>query len=442
MQPTRRAAAAGRLRRFAIDVSPLRSSPAFRRLWGGSVVSVLGSQMTAVAVLIQIDAMTRSPFMVGLTGIFGYVPLLVFGVYGGSIVDAYDRRTLMLIANGGMALASAAVAVAVVGGLSSVWPLYALVAVQSALTAIDSPARGASLPALIGPERLPAANALNQLSFNTGLVAGPLIAGLLVTHSFAIVYFIDAVSFGAVLLAAARLPSLRPAGGGRRAGHSSVMEGLRWLKSQPLIAMTFYVDLVAMIFGMPRALFPVLARENFHVGPAAVGVMYAGIAFGALLGAISGGWISRVHRHGRAIVISIVVWGFATATLGLTHNFWLGVTMLAIAGAADFVSAVFRSAMLQSGTPDEMRGRTGGVFIAVVAGGPRLGDLESGGVARLVSPTFSVVSGGLATVVGVLVLAAAVPSFLRYDARTAPGRQDVPAQKSGDSRLGRVGESD
>ena len=426
MQPTRRAVAARRLQRAAIDISPLRTSPAFRRLWAGSLVSVLGSQMTAVAVLIQIDAMTRSPFLVGLTGIFGFVPLLVFGLYGGSIVDAHDRRTLMLIANGGMAIASGAVAVAVIGGLSSVWPLYALVAVQSALVAIDSPARSAALPTLIGPERLPAANALNQMSFNVGLVAGPLLAGVLVTHSFAVVYCIDAVSFGAMMLAAARLPRLLPAGGGRRAGHASVMEGLRWLKSQPLIAMTFYVDLVAMIFGMPRALFPVLARENFHVGPAAVGLMYAGIAIGGLLGALSGGWLSRVHRHGRAIVISIVLWGVATATLGLTHVFWLGVTMLAIAGAADFVSAVFRSAMLQAGTPDEMRGRSGGVFIAVVAGGPRLGDLESGGVARLASPTFSVVSGGLATVVGVLVLAAAVPSFLSYDARTGPRRSDGP----------------
>ncbi|MDQ1701690.1 MAG: hypothetical protein QOF57_942, partial [Frankiaceae bacterium] len=292
--------------------------------------------------------------------------------------------------------------------------------------AIDSPARNAALPALIAPELLPAANAIGQVAFNAGTVVGPLLGGLIASHSFAAVYAIDALSFTAVLIAAAQLPRLRPAGGGRKAGHSSVMEGLRWLKSQPLIAMTFYVDLIAMIFGMPRALFPVLAREQFHVGPAAVGIMYAGIAAGALLGALSGGWISRVHRHGLAIVAAIVAWGLAITVFGLTHVFWFAVVMLAAAGAADFVSAVYRNAMMQSGTPDEMRGRTGGVFIAVVAGGPRLGDIESGGVARLVSPGFAVVSGGIACVACVLALAAAVPSFLRYDSRRAAAAATRP----------------
>ncbi|MCU1679179.1 MAG: putative rane transport protein, partial [Frankiales bacterium] len=347
VDPRRRSRAAQRLRRFAVDITPLRESPAFRRLWAGSIVSIVGSQMTAVAVLIQIDAMTHSPFLVGLTGVFGFVPLVVFGLYGGSIVDAHDRRTLMLIANGGEALASAAVAVLCVMGLTSVWPLYALVAIQSAFTAIDSPARNAALPALIGPDLLPAANAMGQLAFNAGTIAGPLLGGIIASHSFAAVYAIDALSFTAVLIAASRLPGLRPAGGGRKAGHSSVMEGLRWLRSQPLIAMTFYVDLVAMIFGLPRALFPVLAREQFHVGPAAVGVMYAGIAAGALLGGLSGGWMSRIHRHGLAIIVSIVGWGVAITIFGLTHVFWIAVVMLALAGAADFVSAVFRSAMLQ-----------------------------------------------------------------------------------------------
>ncbi len=417
--PPRAGRVGGRLARVALDITPLRRSAPFRRLWFGSIVSIVGSQMTAVAVLIQIDAMTHSPLLVGLTGVFGFVPLVVFGLYGGSIVDAYDRRTLMLIANSGEALASAGVALAVLAGLHSVWPLYALVAVQSALTAIDSPARNAALPTLIAPELLPAANAIGQVAFNAGTIVGPLFGGLLASHSFAAVYGLDALSFTAVLIAAARLPRLRPAGGGRRAGHSSVLEGLRWLKAAPLIAMTFYVDLIAMIFGMPRALFPVLAREQFHVGPAAVGIMYAGVAAGALLGGLSGGWMSRVHRHGLAIVAAIVAWGLAITAFGLTHVFWVGILLLAAAGAADFVSAVYRNAMLQSGTPDEMRGRTGGVFIAVVAGGPRLGDLESGGVARLVSPGFAVVSGGLACVACVLALAAAVPAFLRYDARTS-----------------------
>jgi MFS family permease len=427
--PARSRTIGRRLGSLALDITPLRRSPAYRRLWGGSIVSIVGSQMTAVAVLIQIDALTHSPFLVGLTGVFGFVPLLVFGLYGGSIVDAHDRRTLMILSNAGEALASAVVAVACLTGLRSIWPLYALVAVQSALTAIDSPARQASMPALVGVEMLPAANAIGQVAFNAGTIVGPLLGGLVASHSFALVYGIDAVSFGAVLIAAWQLPRLRPTGGGRKAGHASVMEGLRWLRSQPLIGMTFYVDLVAMIFGMPRALFPVLAREQFRVGPSAVGIMYAGIAAGALLGALTGGWLSRLRRHGVAIVTAIVGWGIAITVFGVTHAFWFGVVMLAVAGACDFVSAVFRNAMMQALTPDEMRGRTGGVFIAVVAGGPRLGDVESGGVARLVSPGFAVVSGGLACIAGVLALAAAVPSFLRYDARrstAAEGQSQTP----------------
>jgi len=389
-------------------------------MWAGEAISMIGTQLTATAIPLQVYEITHSSFAVGLTGLVAIFPMIAGGLFGGAVSDAVDRRRLVVATSSGLSLISLALFVLALRGLATVWPLYLIVGVQSALTAVDSPSRRAIIPNLVPPEILPAALGLEQVGFNTGLTFGPLLAGLAVAGGgFELAYGLDAVSFLAAVYGTLRLPSMRPAGGGTKAGLASVADGLRFLRGQPVVMMTFVVDLLAMIFGMPRALFPQIAHTQFGGGPRTAGFLYSAVAAGALLGAAVGGWFGRVRRQGLAVLVAVAAWGAAIALFGLTHHLALGLVLLAAAGAADMVSAVFRVAILNTATPDGMRGRLQGVFIVVVAGGPRLGDLEAGVTASLVSPGFSVVSGGLACVVGVAALAAAVPSFRRYDDRLA-----------------------
>ncbi|WP_239394244.1 MFS transporter, partial [Frankia sp. CiP3] len=325
-----------------------------------------------------------------------------------------------LITSCGLAAVSAGLFVLALVGPRTVWPLFTLVAVQSALVSVDQPARRSMMPSLVPLRALPAATALQQIGWNIALTTGPLLAGVTITVSgYPVAYGIDAVTFGAALYALARLPPMPPTDGGTRAGVASVVDGLRFLRGQPIVVMTFAIDIIAMVFGMPRALFPELAGTQFGGGARTAGLLYSAVAAGALAGAVAGGWFGRVRRQGLAVVIAVIIWGVAIAMFGLVHNLIAGVLLLAIAGAADMISAVFRNAILNVATPDAMRGRLQGVFIVVVAGGPRLGDLEAGTAATVFSPTFSVVSGGLACVAGAVLLAAAVPSFSRYDAQAA-----------------------
>lgn len=402
------------------DVTPLREHPGFRRLWAGETISAMGNQLTTTAVPLQVYAITKSSFAVGVTGLVALVPLVTFGLLGGAISDAVDRRRLVLLTSSGLAVVSAALLALAVVGLRAVWPLYLVVGVQAALVAVDQPARRAMIPRLVPLEQLPAATALGQVGWTAALTFGPLLAGVAIAASgYGLAYGIDVLTFVAALYGVGRLPSMPPMGGVTSAGFRSVGEGFQFLATKPVVLMTFVVDIIAMIFGMPRALFPAIAQTQFGGGTQTAGLLYSAIAAGALLGAALGGWFGRIRRQGLAVVVAIVIWGLAIAGFGLTHALLVGVLLLATAGAADMISAVFRTAILQTATPDEMRGRLSGVFIVVVTGGPRLGDLESGTVASLTSTTFSVVSGGLACVVGVVAAAAAVPSFARYDARKA-----------------------
>ena len=407
-----------RLRGLALDLTPLRVSPGFRRLLLGDAVSVLGTQVTTVAVPIQVYAQTRSAAAVGLVGLAGLLPLVLFGLYGGAIADAVDRRKLVLTTTAGQALVAAVLVVQAAADWRQTWLLYLLVACQAGLFAVDSPARQAVLPRLLPRELLPAANALKQVEFNLGVTVGPLLAGVLVArYGFETAYAFDLVTFGAALVAVAGLPALPPAGGGRRAGTASVLEGLAFLRTRQVLLMTFVVDLVAMVFAMPRALFPALADQVFGGGAQTAGALYSALAAGALLGALLSGWLGRIHRHGVAVLAAIGVWGVAITLFGLTDELVLALVLLAAAGAADMVSAVYRTAILQAAAPDEMRGRLGGVFIVVVAGGPRLGDARAGGAAELVGLQGASVAGGL-TVVGVTAaVAAGAKRFRAYDAR-------------------------
>ena len=406
-----------RFRRLALDLTPVRTSRGFRNLLLGDAVSVIGTTVTAVAVPLQVYALTRSSAAVGLVGVVGLVPLVVLGLYGGAVADAVDRRRLVLATTTCQAALSAVLFVQAALGSHHLWVLFAVVAVQSGLFALDSPARQAFPPRLLPPEQLPSANALRQVEFNVGLAVGPLLAGfLVVTAGFGAAYGLDAVSFAASLWAVASLPSMAPEGGGRRAGLASVVEGLQFLGTRKVLLLTFVVDLIAMVFGMPRALFPGLADRVFGGGAASAGAMFSALAIGALLAALFGGWLGRVTRQGLAVLIAICAWGGFVIGFGLTSQLWLGLVLLAGAGAADMVSAVFRTAILQTAAPDELRGRLGGVFIVVVAGGPRLGDARSGGFASFLGLQPAVVVGGVLVIVLTVAVALVVPHFARYDA--------------------------
>ncbi|MFF2145519.1 MFS transporter [Kitasatospora sp. NPDC058190] len=403
-------------RRAFADLSPLRDHADYRRVWFGQVVSSIGQQMTAVAVSVQIYAMTGSAFATGLVGLFSFVPLVAFGLYGGAIADTVDRRKLGLIGSAGLAAVSAVLAVQAIAGLGLVAVLYAAVAVQAGFFALSSPARSAMIPRLVPSHQLPAANALATVSMNLGMTVGPMLGGVLIgAYGAQAAYLVDTAAFTGTLYAMWRLPAMRPLG--ERKGRASVLDGLRFLREQPNLRTSFLADLAAMIFGLPRALFPAIAVTFYGGDARTVGLLVAAPAVGALIGALFSGWVSRVHRQGAAVLAAVSAWGLAIAAFGALHNLWLGLLLLAVAGCADTISMIFRNTMMQVAAPDEMRGRLQGIFTVVVAGGPRLGDFESGAVAALTSPATSVITGGLACAAAVLLLAARRPAFLTYDAR-------------------------
>ena len=403
------------LRRHAVDTRPLAVVP-FRRLVIGQGTAFVGSMLTQVAVPVQVYAISHSSLYVGLVGLAGLVPIVVFGLYGGAIADAIDRRVLYFWSSVGTWAVTLALLVQTLLDLRNVGLILALVSVQSAFFAIASSARGAIIPRIVDADLVPAANTLNYTVATATQVVGPLLAGVLVTRTngFAYAYALDALLFTAALYSALRLPSIAPDGSAPKLGLRSVTEGLAFIITRPVLVMSFAIDIAAMVLAMPRALFPAVADARFH---GTVGPLYAAIAIGSVIAGLSSGWIGRVRRQGVALVIAIVCWGGAVALAGLAHQLWLAVTLLAVAGAADLVSAVYRQTILQTYAPDEMRGRMQGVFIAVVAGGPRLGDLRAGGTAAATSSTFSWVGGGIACMVVVAIAGFFVRSFWRYDAR-------------------------
>ena len=405
-------------RSVVTDVRPLQVSAPYRRLFFGNTVAQLGQQMSTVAVAIQVYALTHSSFYVGLVGIFALVPLLVLGLYGGAIADAVDRRTLALVASAGLWAVSIALAVQAFAGNASVWFLYGCIAVQSGFYAVNNPARSAMVPRLLDKELLPAAAALNMASFNLGFTFGPMLGALAIQwQGFGAAYAIDVVTFSAAYYALLRMPKMPPMANSPRAGLRSVADGLRFLKRSPNLRMTFILDLCAMVLAQPRALFPALAFKVYGGGAGVVGLLQSAPAAGAVVAFLFSGWVSRVHRQGFAIVVAVLVYGAAVGGVGLTDALWLGVLFLAVSGMADMVSAAYRSTILQVAAPDELRGRLQGVFIVVVAGGPRAGDFLAGSVASGVGERAALVLGGVACIAGVLTATALSRRFLDYDAR-------------------------
>jgi MFS family permease len=428
LAPPRRARALRLARSAAIDLSPLRHEH-FRRLWAGNSIAFIGFQVTAVAVPVQVYEVSGSSFWVGMLGAVGLVPLIVFGLWGGAIADAVDRRPLLIVSSLVLWGCTGALLVQALLGLRSLALLLVLVAVQAAAFAVASSTRGAVIPRVLPPEDIASANTLSFTASTVATAAGPLLAGLLLaTLSFAAAYALDAVLFTLALYAAVRLPPLPPlhetdpdADGAAPAranvpGLRSVAEGLAFISTRPVLLLSFGVDIVAMVLAMPRALFPEAAAERFG-GEGAVGWLFAAIAIGSSVAGLSSGWIRRVRRQGVALVVAIVVWGLAIAASGLARSLWLAVLLLAVGGAADLVSAVYRQTILQTYAPDELRGRLQGVFIVVVAGGPRLGDLRAGAMAAAVGLQAAWVGGGLACA-ALVPAALLVSSFRRYDATT------------------------
>lgn len=416
-----------RFRGLVADTRPLANDH-FRRLWIANIITVVGAQLTVVAVPAQIYAMTGSSAYVGLTGLFGLVPLVVFGLWGGALADVMDRRTLLILTTSGLIATSAAFWVQAALGLGNVWLLLGLFSVQQAFFAVNQPTRSAIVPKLVPLQLLPAANSLNMTIFQAGAIAGPLVGGILIPIiGFSWLYLIDTLTLFATLSAVVRLPRLRVEGAANGTpGLRSVIEGLAYLRGHPILMMSFVVDLIAMVFGMPRALFPEIAHLGFD-GPSGGGLafalLFAAIPAGAVLGGIFSGWVSRVDLHGRAIIVCILLWGVSMIGFGVAVGLagrWPGpmlgvaVGMLVVGGAADMASAAFRMSMLMTAATDNVRGRLQGVFIVVVAGGPRVADVAHGASAAAVGTAAAAAGGGLLVVIGTVAAALAVPSFVRY----------------------------
>jgi MFS family permease len=396
-------------------------------LWLGELVSTMGRQITVVALPFQVFLLTGSPLAVGMIGLVEVVPLVASTIAGGAIADRMDRRKLILVTEFGLAATSALLLAGVLVGQPPLWYLYTVAGLQAAVAGVNNPSRSAAVPSLVPRDQLPAALALNQVLFTSSMIVGPAVAGLILgafgqpRTGLAWAYGTDIATFTVAIGSVIRIRPIRPkrddSGTAAASGWREIKDGFAYLRGQRTLISTFLIDLDAMIFGMPRALFPVLALTVFNVGPRGLGLLYAAPAAGALIGALTTGWVGRVRHQGRAVVWAVALWGAGITLFGLSGGFFpMALFFLAFAGAADVISAVFRGAILQLSVPDSLRGRLSAVHIMVVTGGPRLGDAEAGIVAALVSPWFSVVSGGVACMLGVLAVARAYPELWRYHA--------------------------
>ncbi|MER6004364.1 MFS transporter [Nonomuraea angiospora] len=405
------------VKRHLVDTRPL-GAPEYRRLWLGQAVSHVGVGATVVAVGQQVWELTHSSFYVGLLGMANLIPLVVFGLWGGAVADAVDRRKLLIVGSLIAWTATLLILGQALLGMRNVYLIFAAVALNATGFAITSPTRGAIIPRILEKELVPAANALNSLVFSIGAVAGPMIgAVVLASGGFAAAYAMDALLFTASLYAALRLPSLPPLGEVRRPGAGAVLEGLSFIVRSPVLLMSFVVDIIAMVFALPRALFPELTADRFGGSMYALGWMSSAMAIGSVAGALFSGWVGRVSRQGVALVVVIAVWGLAVAAAGLASELWLVVAFMAVGGVADVISSVWRQSILQLYAPDEMRGRLQGAFMVVVAGGPRLGDLRAGATATELGVSGAWVGGGVACAVTVLLVGLSVPAFRNYRAR-------------------------
>lgn len=402
-------------KRLFIDLSPLQRFPQFRLLWSGLLIRTIGNQLTVVAVPYQIYRLTHSSLDVGLVSISQLGPLLIGSLIGGNLADSFDKRRLLIVTQ--ILLASTSVGLALNSvGHASIWPLFVCSSFQAGFSGIDSPTTTALSVRIVDRERIVAANALWQMLFQVGQVAGPAFAGLLLAKfNIEIVYLIDvatfAVSFFAVI--AMRVEREVATGRGQAVNVSEMFGGFRHLRNNHALQGIFLADLDAMVLGFPRALFPAMGIVRFHGGAGVVGLLYAAPGIGSVAGALVTGWVARVKRQGMAVLIAVGGFGVAITLFGLVRSLPIALVLLGIAGAFDVFSAVFRGAILQLKTPRDILGRMQGVQISVVTGGPRLGDLEHGVVGSIFGSQTAIVSGGLACIAGVFLLARLLPGFTK-----------------------------
>ncbi len=401
----------------AVDAGALRESPAFRRLAAGQLVSLVGRQITVVAVPYQVYTQTRSPSLVGLLGLAQVIPLIGVSLLAGGLADRFDRRRLLLVTQALLGLCSLALLIGAVQH-AAVFLVFVVVAAASSVSALDAPTRTAMIPTLVSKERLPGALSINVAMFQTTLIAGPALGGLLIAHiGLSAAYLVDVASFAAAMLAVWLLPPQPPSAQAHEATFAAIRRGLAFIRRRRVILGTFVMDLCAMIFGFPRAVFPVLAATTFRTNAQGLGYLYSALGVGAVIAALSSGWLSRSNRLGRVVVVAIALWGVSIIAFGFAGSLWLGLVLLSCAGAADSVSAVCRSTIMQTQTPDQLRGRLTATYYMVVVGGPFLGDLEAGVLAGVTSARVSVVSGGVLCLVGLAMAALAFPEVWRHRQR-------------------------
>lgn len=397
------------------DITPLRAVPAFRRYYLGQLVSIFGSALTILALRYQAYKLGGdSTTTVALLALATLVPLVVSSIVGGSIADAFDRRKILLITQVLLAACSLGLALNARAAHPKLWVVFVLAATSSALVGVDWPTRTSVIPNLVGPEYTQRAISLNIALFNLAGIGGPVLAGFVVQRSVSLPYFLDAASYGASFAAVLSIPAQMPHGEARKVSFGTIADGFRYVKGHRTIRSTFAADLGAMIFGLPDALFPAMAEKVFTGGPHTLGYLQAAPAVGAVLGSTLAGWTTRVRRQGRAVIWCIVVWGLGIAAFGSTSILPLALLGLAVAGGADSISAIFRSTIVQKTVPDEYRGRLSAVFVAVVRGGPRLGEFESGLAASVGGLHFAAVSGGLACIAWIAAVVRRYPELSAY----------------------------
>ena len=407
----------GLIRRLAIDVGPLKRYPAFRRLFVGQTISTFGSEVAAVAAPFQLYQLTHSTLQVGLLSLCELFPLLTLTIVGGAIADAVDRRRMLLVTEVLLALVALGFAFNASLAQPRIWAIYVLVTLAMSIFSLGVAGMNTVIPRLVETHELAAANAIENVYGSTTNVAGPALGGVLIAVlGLKGAYLLDAGTFAASLWSVWRLPALAPAHDAERPSWQTIKEGFRFVRRKKVLLGMFLVDSNAMVFGMPRALFPALAIHRFDGGAGALGLMYAAPYAGALVSSLLSGWIGHVRRQGLIVAVAAALWGVAIAAFGFAETFWLALLFLAAAGAADNISAVLRGTILWTVTPDELRGRVSGIEFAQVAATPALGNVEAGLVASLTTLRFSIVSGGVLCVAGTVLVALAVPAFTRYDA--------------------------
>jgi MFS family permease len=411
------------LRGVLVDLEPVKRDRDFRMLWLGQLVNGLGRQVTVVALPFELWQLTHSSLSIGLLALVQLVPILVFSLGGGAVADAVDRRRLLIVTQALLAGASLCLVLLALQPAPSIWAFYVVAFVAAGFGAVDQPTRSSAIPRLVPRERLPAAIAVNWLSGQTVAVAGPVAAGLLIAVSgVAAAFAFDVVTFVASLVALLLIAPIPPHPEAARPGLRSIAEGLRFARGQRIVLATFAIDFNAMIFGMPSSLFPQLALTVFNTGAAGYGLLNAAPALGALVGAALSGSVTRLRRPGRGVIVAVAGWGVAIAAFGLlAASFPLALVCLAFAGGADVVSGVLRGSIVQLVTPDHLRGRISSIHSLVVTSGPRLGDAEAAGVAAVAGPQFSVISGGVLCLLGLLVVVRRFPELLAYEHGSSGG---------------------